>query len=134
MIKKILIAAFIYKNQLNKFLEQIKNDFGIDLDKVFIFENLSEETQYILTFYIELPIDERINIRKHFKNALIIHKKRKTFYTINALNNLIEEEHNLERGNINYKRWKIDWSKYEDKLIINSNNKLVLIPLKQFFS
>jgi len=133
MTKKILIAAFIIKNEIESFLEQIKTEFEVDPNKVFMFENLDEDSQYILTFYVELPIDERINLRKHFKNALIVHKKRKTFYTINALNNLIENDHNLEKGNIDYKRWKIDWSQYEDKLIINSNNKLVLIPLKQFF-
>lgn len=133
MTKKILIAAFIYKKQLNKFLKQIEDEFGLDPEKVFIFENLEEDSQYILTFYVELPIGERINLRKHFRNALIVHKKRKTFYTINALNTLIEKVHKLEKGNINYKRWKIDWADYEDKLIINSNNKLVLIPLKRFF-
>lgn len=134
MSKKILIAVFIFRTQLNRFLEQIDEDFGVSQDKVFVFENLEDGSQFILTFYVEIPIDERINLRKYFKNALIVHKKRKSFYTINALNNLIEKEHKLEKGNIDYKRWQIDWSNYEDRLIINSNNKLVLIPLKRFFS
>jgi hypothetical protein len=133
MTKKILIAAFVYKNKLEQFLTQIYTEFDIDSDKVFLYENLENESQYIATFYIELNIGEKINLRKYFKNALIVHKKKKTFYTINALNKLIEKEHKLEKGNIDYKTWKIDWYKFQNKLIINSNNKLVLIGLKRFF-
>ena len=133
MTKKLLIAAFVYKNKLEQFLTDVYTYFGIDSDKVFLYENLENETQYIATFYIELNIGEKINLRKYFKNALIVHKKKKTFYTINALNKLIEKEHKLEKGNIDYKTWKIDWYKFENKLIINSNNKLVLIGLKRFF-
>ncbi len=133
MTKKLLIAAFIYRNKLEQFLKQIFIEFDVESDKVFVFENLEDDSQYIATFYIELDIGERINLRKYFKNALIVHKKKKTFYTINALNKLIEREYNLEKGNIDYKNWKIEWSDFENPLIINSNNKLVLIGLKRFF-
>lgn len=133
MNKKILITSFIDKKELSTFLTYIKNTFEVDSNKAFIFENSEDDSQYILTFFIETSIDEHIDLRKHFKNALIVHKKKKTFYTINALNKLIETEHNLDKGNINYKQWTVDWSKYENKLIINSNNKLVLIGLKRFF-
>ena len=133
MTKKLLIAAFIYRNKLEQFLKQIFIEFDVESDKVFVFENLEDDSQYIATFYIELDIGERINLRKYFKNALIVHKKKKTFYTINALNKLIEREYNLEKGNIDYKNWKIKRSDFENQLIINSNNKLVLIGLKRFF-
>jgi hypothetical protein len=133
MTKKLLIAAFIYKNKLEQFLKHIYDEFDIEANKVFAFENLEDDSQFIFTFYLEVPIDERINLRDFFQNALIIHKKKKSFYTINALNSLIEKEHNLEKGNIDYKKWEIDWDKYQNKLIINSKNKLVLIGLKRFF-
>ena len=133
MTKKLLIAAFIYRNELEQFLEKIHTEFDVESDKVFIFENLENNAQYIVTFYVELNIGEKINLQKYFKNALIVHKKKKTFYTINALNKLIEREHNLEKGNIDYKKWKIEWSNFQNKIIINSNNKLVLIGLKRFF-
>lgn len=133
MTKKILIAAFISRNKLEHFLKKIHTEFDVENDKVFIYENLEDDSQYIATFYIELNIDEKINLQIYFKNALIVHKKKKTFYTINALNKLIEREYNLEKGNIDYKKWKIDWSNFQNKIIINSNNKLVLIGLKRFF-
>jgi hypothetical protein len=133
MTKKIMIAAFVYKNKQKWFLEYLYEEFDIEHNKVFIFESLNHESKHIYTFYIEIGIDERINLRDYFNHALIIHKKRKTFYTINALNSLIEREHNLEKGNIVYKDWKIDWNNHEDQLIINSNNKLVLMDLIRVF-
>lgn len=133
MNKKLLIASFIDRKELKKFLKYIETTFNVDSNKVFIFENTQNDEHYILTFFIELELDDQLNLRKYFKNALIVHKKRLTFYTINALNKLIESEYNLDKGNINYKEWKIDWSKYENNLIINSKNNLVLIGLKRVF-
>lgn len=133
MTKKLLIASFVYKKNIKEFLPYIEKEFKIDPKKVFIFENLNDDTQFITTFYIEIPIGERINLKDYFRNALIVHKKKDTFYTINALNKLIERDYNLEKGNIDYKRWAIDWNAYRDKLIVNSNNNLVLIGLKRFF-
>jgi len=134
MTKKLLIAAFISRNELEQFLKQIYTEFDVESNKVFIYENLEDDSQYVATFYINLNIGEKVFLQNYFKNALIVHKKKKTFYTINALNKLIEKEHNLDKGNIDYKNWKIDWSKFQNKIIINSNNKLVLIGLKRFFS
>lgn len=133
MTKKILITSFIDRTELNVFLNYIKTTFEVEPNKVFIFQNIGDESQFILTFFIELEIGESINLKSYFKNALIVHKKKLTFYTINALNKLIETEYNLDKGNINYKEWDIDWSKYKNKLIITSNNNLVLIDLKRFF-
>jgi|TARA_R110000851_G_C13090816_1_gene566852 hypothetical protein len=133
MTKKLLIAAFISRNEIEQFLKQIYTEFDIESDKVFIYENLDDDSQYVATFFINLNIGEKVFLQNYFKNALIVHKKKKTFYTINALNKLIEKEHNLDKGNIDYKNWKIDWSKFQNKIIINSNNKLVLIGLKRFF-
>lgn len=133
MTKKLLIAAFISRNKLEPFLKKIYKEFDVESKRVFIYENLEDNSQYVTTFYISLNIGEKIFLQNYFKNALIVHKKNKTFYTINALNKLIEKEHNLDKGNIDYKNWKIDWSKFQNKIIVNSNNKLVLIGLKRFF-
>lgn len=134
MNKKLLIAAFIDKSDKEEQLNYVSEEFGIEQHKIFIYQDLDNESQLIFTFYIELEVGEHINIRDFFKNALIVHKKSQTFYTINALNKLIEKEFDLEVGNIDYKKWKIDWNKFKNKLILNSNNNLVLIPLKRVFS
>ena len=77
---------------------------------------------------------KRINFKQHFPNAIPIHKKGTAIYTINALNRLIEKESGLDKGNIDYKAYKIDWDKYQDTLILNNNNELSLFTIKQVFS
>jgi formylmethanofuran dehydrogenase subunit C len=54
-------------------------------------------------------------------------------YTINALNMLIEYDSNGDIGNIVYETYKIDWDKYQGKLIITKNNELVLIDIERIF-
>jgi len=134
MTKKILIAAFIDINESDDFMKYIADEFDIESSKTFKFKIIGDVEQYLFTFYIDLPIGERINLRQFFKNALIVHKKKKTFYTINALNKLIESEYNLEGGNIDYKKYKIDWDKFNDTLILNSRDNLSIIQIKRVFS
>jgi predicted metal-dependent hydrolase len=133
MNKKILVAAFINRNESDSFIKYIEKEFEVEISKIFKFTIQDNSEQYLFTFYLETPIDEKINLRKYFKNALIVHKKKKTFYTINALNKLIEKEFNLKGGNIDYKKYKINWSKFKNKLILTNNN-LLIISIKRVFS
>lgn len=133
MTKKILIATFISKKDEDEFLDYILENFNLTKKRVFKYENLADISQYIFTFYIKLPFDEKINIRSHFKSGVIIHKKRTTFYTINALNKIIELECDDMLGNINYKDHKIKWENYPDRIIMTNKNNLVFIDLKQVF-
>jgi|TARA_R110000796_G_scaffold11796_5_gene39621 hypothetical protein len=134
MSKKLLIVAFINKNKSDNFLKYIEEEFNISPSKAFKFEIEGDNYQCIFTFYIELEIGENINLRDYFRNALIVNKKSDVFYTINGLNKLIEKEYNLESGNINYRTFKIDWSKFKNNLILSSNNNLSIIQLKRVFS
>jgi hypothetical protein len=52
---------------------------------------------------------------------------------INALNMLIEYDSNADIGNIVYETYKIDWNKYQGKLIITKNNELIFIDIKRIF-
>jgi hypothetical protein len=134
MSKKLLIVAFINENKSDKFLKYIEDKFNVSPSKAFKFEIEGDSHQHVFTFYIELETNENINLRDYFKNALIVHKKSNVFYTINGLNKLIEKEHKLESGNINYRSFKIDWGKFKNNLILSSNNNLSIIQLKRVFS
>jgi len=133
MNKKLLIAAFVNKTESGKFLKYIEEEFKIESSKTFKFEIEDDESQYLYTFYIELELGDKINLRDYFRNALIVHKKKASFYTINALNKLIEKEYNLESGNIDYKNYKIDWDKFKNNLILSGNNNLSIIHIKRVF-
>lgn len=134
MTKKLLIATFIKKNESDDFKKYVNEEFNINLTKIYKFKLINDKSKYLFTFYIEIPIGDRINLRDYFNNGLIIHKKKSTFYTINALNKLIEKEFNLVGGNIDYKKYKIDWNKFNNTIIITSNNNLSIIDIKQVFS
>ena len=76
---------------------------------------------------------EKINIKKEFKSAIIVHKKKTTFYTINAMNKAIEVDNDLEGDNIDYYKYKMNWKKYHNQIILVSDNNLALIDIKRFF-
>ena len=127
--KTILLAAFVDPFYLEKFLNMLEKKHSIKRESVFMFNTEGEDL--ILTFKIFLNIGERIDIRKEFRRTLQVHKKGKTFFTINALNRLIEKDFNLTPGNIDYKSHEVDWSKYSDKMILLKNNELEILDIKR---
>jgi hypothetical protein len=134
MDKTLLLATFIFPERLDWFLDFLENKFDISKNKVFVFKNLDDEAKVIVTFKLILKGGKRINLKNHFPNAIPIHKRGTAIYTINALNKLIELETDLELGNIDYKNHKIDWSKYQDSLILTNNNELRFYRIKRVFS
>ena len=128
--KILLLASFVNKEYLNEFLTDLEYH-GVDKETVFIF-NLSDK-DFLLTYKIKVSIGVRFDIRKELRKTIQIHKKRKTFFTINALNRLIEVENGLSRGNINYKDYQVDWDKFSDKLVLLKNNELDISHLERVF-
>jgi hypothetical protein len=133
MNKKPLLAAFIFPERLDWFLDYLEEKFNIPRDKVFVFKLLDDESKVMVTFKFINKTDKKVNFRRLFPDAIQIHKRGTCIYTINALNKLIEETTDMELGNINYKSVKINWDTYQDKLIIKKNGKLFLYNIKRIF-
>lgn len=132
MQKKILlVATFVTEDYLDKFLYRIYRNFGVNKKNVFIFET---EEGLLLTYKLYLNIGERINIRKELPKTVQIHKRGTTFFTINALNKLIERDFNLVGGNVDYKKYDIDWSEYKDTIILLKDNELEILSLNRRFN
>jgi hypothetical protein len=129
MQKKILlVATFVNDDYLDKFLYKIYKRFNVNKKNVFVFE--TESGELLLTYRIYLDLGERINIRRELPKTVQIHKKGTTFFTINALNRLIERDHNLEDvGNVEHKNYEIDWGNYKDCLILLKDNELDILSL-----
>ncbi len=127
--KIILLATFVEPKYLEKFLSKLLRRFSIKKKSVFVFE--TEGGDYLLTYRVFLNVDEKIDIRKEFRKTIQIHKKGLTFFTINALNRLIEKEFNLKPGNIDYKSHEIDWDKFKNKIILLKNGELDILDLKK---
>jgi len=133
MNKRILLASFIFPERLEWFLNYLENKFNIPKEKVFVFNNIDDESKLIVTFKLSLINGKKINLKKYFPNAIPIHKKGTAIYTINALNKLIEKETGLDIGNINYKNHRVEWDDYQDNLILNNNNELTIYRIKRVF-
>lgn len=133
MDKTILLASFIFPERVEWFLSYLEVKFKITKDKVFCYKNLEDESKVIMTFKITIPEGKYLNLKDLFPSAIPIHKKGEAIYTINALNKLIELEIGESVGNIDYKSVKVDWSKYQNKLITINDDELVFLGLSRVF-
>jgi hypothetical protein len=133
MKKTILIASFIFPERTDWFLSHLETKFNVTKDKVFCYKNLDDNSKLIFTFKIETTEGVRLNLKDSFPNAVTIHKKSKTFYTINALNKLIDNILGDSAGNIDHKTVKINWSEYENKLIMLNGKELSIFNLERVF-
>lgn len=133
MDKTVLLASFIFPERLEWFLGYLEKKFSIPREKVFGYKNLDEEDKLIVTFKFTIKNNKKVNFKDLFPNALLIHKKGDAIYTINALNKLILELTDAEEGNIDYKKYKIDWNAFQNKMLIIKNNQLTLYKIKRAF-
>lgn len=133
MDKTILLASFIFPERLEWFYGYLLTKFGIKKDKIFIYKNLDDESKAIVTFKLTLIDGVKIDLNRLFPNTIPVHKKGNAIYTINALNKLIEHESQLSVGNINYKDYQIDWDKYQNKIILNNKDELIIYNIERIF-
>ena len=113
----IIIGTFVKKKKILSFIETLKNDFNIKLDKVFIYTIDTNPREYLVTF----KTFDKEKFIKNLSNATVMHVKNGCLFSINALNKLIEQDKENDKPNNEY---IVDWDKYKDKLIIITNGEL----------
>ena len=113
----VIIGTFVKKNRILSFLETLRTEYKIRLDKVFVYSIDTNQAEYLVSFK---TFDKDKFIRK-ISNATVMHVKNGCLFSINALNKLIEKEKNDDKPNNEY---LIDWDTYKDKLIILTNGEL----------
>jgi len=131
--KIITLASFVYLDKIDSFKKYLYNRFKI-LDRNIFQYTFNEEDKKILTFMVKLNQGQRIDTNSFYPSTIIVHKKGECFYTINALNQLIENISDADRGNINHKNVKIDWDNYQNKILINKNEELKILTINRDFS
>ena len=121
----IIIGTFVKKNKILSFLENLKYGLKVNLDKVFVYVIDTNKYEYLVTF----KTYDKEKFIKNLNNATVMHVKNGCLFSINALNKLIEKEKSdSEKPNNEY---LIDWDKYKDKLIIQTNGGLSLSNLSK---
>ena len=131
MHNTLILASFIFPERLDIFLDYLKKKFGIDRDRVMVFDNIDDPLKIIVTFRLVLKDGRRIDFRKDLPTTIRIHKRGNCLYTINALNKIIERDFNLQPGNINYKNYAIDWDNYQDKMVLIVGGELKEYEIKR---
>jgi len=131
--KIITLASFVYLDKIDSFKKYLYNRFKI-LDKNIFQYTFNEEDKKILTFMVRLNQDQRVDTSSFYPPTIIVHKKGECFYTINALNQLIEIISDTDSGNINHQDVKIDWDNYQNKMLIIKNEELKILTINRDFS
>ena len=132
--KIITLASFVSEDKVESFKSYINKRFKTPKKNIFEYISPQEEGKKILTFRVYLRDGKKINTKTFFPITIIVHKKGECFYTINALNKLIESETDGDTGNINYKDHQIDWDKYQNKILVSKNKELTIIDIERHFS
>lgn len=124
-VNGIIIGTFVKKNKILSFLETLKYGFKVNLNKVFVYSIDTNKYEYLVTF----KTYDKERFIKNLNNATVMHVKNGCLFSINALNKLIERENSdSDKPNNEY---LIDWDKYKDKLIIQTNGELSLSNLSK---
>ena len=124
-VNGIIIGTFVKKNKILSFLETLKHGFKVNLDKVFVYSIDTNKYEYLVTF----KTYDKERFIKNLSNTTVMHVKNGCLFSINALNKLIEKENSdSDKPNNEY---LIDWDKYKDKLIIQTNGELSLSNLSK---
>ena len=131
--KIITLASFVYTDKIESFINYLQKIFKIKEKNIFQY-SFEEDNKRILTFMVKIEGDTKVDTNSFFPPTIIVHKKGECFYTINALNKLIEKITDSSLGNINYQNVKIDWDHYQNKMIIVKNDELKIIEIKKHFS
>lgn len=130
MEKKLFLATFIYPKRVDLFISYLELKYKISKDKIYQYSIIEDPTTFVFTFKITISDSKNYNLKDISSTAVPIHKKLNTFYTINALNKLIEEISPNIKDNKNV---IINWENYENKLILLKKNKLVFLTLQRVF-
>jgi hypothetical protein len=124
-VNGIIIGTFVKKNKILSFLETLKHGFKVNLDKVFVYSIDTNKYEYLVTF----KTYDKERFIKNLSNATVMHVKNGCLFSINALNKLIEKENSDSNKPNN--EYLIDWDKYKNKLIIQTNGELSLSNLSK---
>jgi hypothetical protein len=132
MNKTLILASFVLIEKVDWYLDYLENNFNINKNSVFCYENNEDKTRVIITFKLQVNEGEFLDIKTLFPNTITIHKKGDALYTINALNFIINEI-TKDNGNIEFKSVKINWSDYQNKMLLTNSDRLVILNISRVF-
>ena len=109
-----LFCTFTDLDNLDSLLEDIKSQYTIIYNKMFVLEIVGKD-EYVVTYNVDQG-----NVYSIPDNTILVYRKKEsnTLYTINALNELIK---GLNGGIVDTK-FKVDWQHYKNCILLTQHN------------
>jgi len=113
-MKTQLLCTFTSKDGLQKTLQDIRDNYVIVYNYIYILQNKSNLDE----LYVTYNINTEFKPPQPLEDTILIHRKKEsnTLYTINALNQLVREEN----GGVLDKTFVIDWQKFRNSIILTN--------------
>jgi len=123
-MKTQLLCTFTTQDRLKPTIDLIISCHDVLFDKIYVFNNQKDISQLICTYNIPNNQDNFIE----GMDTIALHRKKQsnTLYTINALNEVIREKNN----GILDKTFPINWSEFQNSLLLVNEQGLNVIPTK----
>jgi hypothetical protein len=131
--RNILLASFIPSERLEWYYGFMEGKYNMKVKDIFKYKQLEDPEVFIMTFRFTIDDQHKLNFKELFPNALLIHKRGNALYTINGLNLLIDYENPNLIGNLEHHDIRIDWSDYQNKLIMVDDGNLVINDIERMF-
>lgn len=125
-MKTQLLCTFTDKEVLQDVLQQIRENYKIVYNYIYILQNKTNLDE----LYITYNIDVEFRPNKQLPNTILVHRKKQsnTLYTINALNQLIKEEN----GGVLDTSFSLDWEKFKNCIILTGLKGIRKVPTRIF--
>jgi len=125
-MKTQLLCTFTRQTDLEDVINIIIECNDILYDKIYVFSNQNDSSQLICTYNVEY--DD--GFQEGIIDTISLHRKKQTntLYTINALNEVIRSKNN----GILDKKFMVDWTEFQNSLILTNDTGLNIIPTKIF--
>ena len=121
-MKTQLVCTFIKKYQIDDTLDDIKNEFTVLSNKVFLLRSNEIMNELILSYNVLLD-----SHKEFLPGSILVHRKKETntIYTINALNELIM---NLNNGILD-KKYPIEWERYRNCALLKNKEGFKVVKI-----
>ena len=125
-MKTQLLCTFTDKEVLQDVLQQIRENYKIVYNYIYILQNKTSLDE----LYITYNIDVEFRPNKQLPNTILVHRKKQSnpLYTINALNQLIKEEN----GGVLDTSFSLDWDKFRNCIILTGLQGIRKVPTRIF--
>lgn len=116
-----LFCTFTARPVLDLTIDYIKSFFEITNNRIFLYKEWEDYSNLFLIYNVDGESDG------FALNTIPVHRNKQTntFFTINALNNLIKR---INNGVLDT-TYKIDWANYEDTILTGKKDELFITEI-----